>query len=284
MTRLLSILLIIIGASLPITTSMMSSARLAGQRVLVTGAGRGIGRALALICSRQGADVAILSRTKSELEETASLATVNSKDCPLMSLHVADVTNVSEVEDTIAAIVKKWGGIDVLINNAGTSQQPKGTLEALSADDLRSLLDLNVVGVHIVTSAVLRHSMLPAKNGKIINIGSRAGKVGYPTNSHYCASKFALEGLTAALAEELRDKGIQVNSYAPGLVNTRSFPKPEGRKGARNAESIEDGFFTMLEGGITGHYLHADELDEVREKGLEDSAALKPIREAVFLP
>ena len=224
------------------------------------------------------------SRTKSELEETASLATVNSKDCPLMSLHVADVTNVSEVEDTIAAIVKKWGGIDILINNAGTSQQPKGTLEALSADDLRSLLDLNVVGVHIVTSAVLRQSMLPAKNGKIINIGSRAGKVGYPTNSHYCASKFALEGLTAALAEELRDKGIQVNSYAPGLVNTRSFPKPEGRKGVRNAESIEDGFFTVLEGGITGHYLHADELDEVREKGLEDSAALKPIREAVFLP
>ena len=225
------------------------------------------------------------SRTKSELKETASLATSNysNDDCPSMSLHVADVTNVSEVEDAIAAIVNKWGGIDILINNAGTSQQPKGTLETLSADDLRNLLDLNVVGVHIVTSAVLRQSMLPAKNGKIINIGSRAGKVGYPTNSHYCATKFALEGLTAALAEELRDKGIQVNSYAPGLVNTRSFPKPEGRKGVRSAESIEDGFFTVLEGGVTGHYLHADELDEAREKGLEDGVALKPIREALFL-
>jgi len=265
---------------------MMSSARLAGQRVVVTGAGRGIGRALALICSREGANVAILSRTQSELEETASLAASNFKDddCPSMSLHVADVTNVSEVEDTIATILKKWGGIDILINNAGTSQIPKGTLETLSADDLRTLLDLNVVGVHIVTSAVLRQSMLPAKNGKIINIGSRAGKVGYPSNSHYCASKFALEGMTAALAEELRDKGIQVNSYAPGLVNTRSFPKPEGRKGVRSAESIEDGFFTVLEGGVTGHYLHADELDEAREKGLEDSAALKPIGEAIFSP
>jgi len=228
-----------------------------------------------------------LSRTRSELEETEALAAITSKDddcSSTMSLHVADVTNVSEVEDAIAAITKKWGGIDILINNAGTSQKPKGTLETLSADDLRSLLDLNVVGVHIVTSAVLRQSMLPAKNGKIINIGSRAGKVGYSTNSHYCASKFALEGLTVALAEELRDKGIEVNSFAPGLVNTRSFPKPEGRKGVRSAESIEDGFFTVLEGGFTGHYLHADELDEAREKGLEDSTALKPIRETIFLP
>ena len=67
-------------------------------------------------------------------------------------------------------------------------------------------------------------------------------------------------------------------------MNTRSFPKPEGRKGVRSAESIEDGFFTVLEGGFTGHYLHADELDEAREKGLEDSTALKPIRETIFLP
>ena len=226
------------------------------------------------------------SRTWSELEETASLAAFNSKDddCPLMSLHVADVTNASEVEDTITTIVKKWGGIDILVNNAGTSQKPKGTLDTLSADDLRNILDLNVVGVHIVTSAVLRKSMLPAKHGKIINIGSRAGKVGYPTNSHYCASKFALEGLTSALAEEVKDKGIQVNSFSPGLVNTRSFPKPEGRKGVRSAESIEDSFFAVLEGGVTGHYLHADELDEAKEKGLDDSAALKPIREAIFSP
>jgi len=201
-----------------------------------------------------------------------------------MSLHVADVTNASEVEDTITTIIQRWGGIDILINNAGTSQNSKGTLETLSANDLRHLLDLNLVGVHIVTSAVLRQSMLPAKNGKIINIGSRAGKVGYASNSHYCASKFALEGLTAALAEEVRDKGIQVNSFAPGLVNTRSFPKPEGRKGVRSAESIEDGFFALLEGGVTGHYLHADELDEAREKGFDDSAALKPIREAIFSP
>ena len=207
------------------------------------------------------------------------------KDCPLISLHVTDVTNSSEVEETVNTIIKQWGGIDILINNAGTSQSPrKATLETLSADDLRSLLDLNVVGVHIVTSAVLRQSMLPAKNGKIINISSRAGKVGYPLMSHYCASKFALEGLTAALAEEVRDMGIQVNSFSPGLVNTKSFPKPDGRKGVRSADSIDEGLFVLLEGGVTGHYIHADELDEVREKKLDDSVALKPISEAIFSP
>ena len=191
----------------------------------------------------------------------------------------------NEVEETVNTIIKQWGGIDILINNAGTSQSPrKATLEALSADDLRSLLDLNVVGVHIVTSAVLRQSMLPAKDGKIINISSRAGKVGYPLMSHYCASKFALEGLTAALAEEVRDMGIQVNSYSPGLVNTKSFPKPDGRKGVRSSDSIDEGLFVLLEGGVTGHYMHADELDEVREKKLDDSVALKPISEAIFSP
>lgn len=206
-------------------------------------------------------------------------------DCPLMSLHVGDVTNKSEVEETVNTIIKQWGGIDILINNAGTSQSPrKATLETLSADDLRSLLDLNVVGVHIVTSAVLRQSMLPAKNGKIINISSRAGKVGYPLMSHYCASKFALEGLTAALSEEVRDMGIQVNSFSPGMVNTRSFPKPDGRKGVRSADSVDEGLFVLLNSGVTGHYMHADELDEVREKGLDDSVALKPISEAIFSP
>ena len=79
--------------------------------------------------------------------------------------------------------------------------------------------------------------------------------------------------------------GIQVNSYSPGLVNTKSFPKPDGRKGVRSADSIDEGLFVLLEGGVTGHYIHADELDEVREKKLDDSVALKPIsEEAIFSP
>jgi len=267
------------------TLAMLTKPRLLNQRVLVTGAGRGIGRAIALICTRHGAKVAITSRTPSELEETASLAKEIALDSSHpMSIHVADVTNVSQVEEMVKSVCEQWGGIDILINNAGGSQKNKGTLENLPSEDLLNILNLNVVGVHVVTSAVLRHAMLPAQNGKIVNISSRAGKVGLPTYSHYCTSKFALEGMTAALAEEVKDKGIMCNTLSPGMVNTRSFPKPEGKKGVRNAETVEDSLFALLEGGVTGHYVHADELDEARAKGLEDGVALKPIREAIFQP
>lgn len=76
----------------------------------------------------------------------------------------------------------------------------------------------------------------------------------------------------------------QCLQLSPGMVNTRSFPKPEGREGVRSAESVRESLFALLEGGVTGHYVHADELDEARGKGLGDGAALKPIREAVFSP
>jgi len=274
-------------------TAAMSSqiGRLAGKRVLVTGAGRGIGRAIAEICNKEGAKVAISSRTKSELEETASrFACIegNSSSSSSVSMHVADVTNQNQVESMVKSIVDKWGGIDILINNAGGSQPTKGTAETLDSEDLRHLLDLNVISVHIVTAAVLRYSMLLEKsssdgdNRQIVNISSRAGKVGLPNMSFYVASKFALEGMTASLAEELKDKNVFVNTLSPGMVNTKSFPKPEGRKGVRSAESIKDGLFVVLESGMTGHYLHVDELDQARERGQQDSAAMKPIREPLF--
>lgn len=270
-------------------SAMSQPLRLAGQRVLVTGGGRGIGRALAIICSREGANVAISSRTESELEETAAMAAKvigecdnNSEGGGAFTTYLADVTKKTEVEAMVKDIVSNWGGIDVCINNAGGSQPEKGPMETLDSDDLRNLLDLNVVSVHIVTSAVLRHAMIPAKAGRIVNISSRAGKVGLPNYSFYVASKFALEGMTASLAEEVRDKGIQVNTLSPGMVNTQSFPKPPGRKGVRSAESVEDGLFAVLESGLTGHYLHVDELDEARAKGLDDNKAMKPIREEAF--
>jgi len=178
--------------------------------------------------------------------------------------------------------IPKFPFIHVLVNNAGGSQRTKGPTEALKSEDLRSLLDLNVVSVHMVTSAVLRQGGMLENGGRIVNISSRAGKVGLPNYSFYCASKFALEGLSASLAVELKDKNVFVNTLSPGMVNTQSFPKPQGKKGVREAESVRDGLFVVLESNMTGHYLHVDELDEARERGLEDSAALKPIREPLF--
>jgi NAD(P)-dependent dehydrogenase (short-subunit alcohol dehydrogenase family) len=267
---------------------MASSMKLAGQRVLITGAGRGIGQAIALICHQEGASVALVARTKHQLEETALLlhqecrsndASAQGDALPSrISIHVADVTVSSQVTEMVKEVVGRWGGIDILINNAGRGQATKGLLQDLDPEELLRLLDLNVVAVHRVTSAVLNQ----ADPRQIINISSKAGKVGLPSMSHYVASKFALEGLTASLAVELKDKNVRVNSISPGMVDTASFPKPPGKPGVRTAESIADGLFVLLESEVTGHYLHVDELDEVRRRGLDDRLALKPIHEPNF--
>lgn len=274
---------------------------LKNKRVLVTGAGRGIGRAIALICVEKGAKVAIVSRTLSELQETQSLADLNlTTTSSKMLLLECDLTKEQDVESTVLDIVSQWGGIDLLVNNAGAAQAKKGPLTDISSHDLKQLLDINVVAVHTVTSAVLRHTMLQSCHAnsdapKILNISSRAGKIGIANNSAYVASKFALEGMTSSLAKELKDTGITVNTLSPGMVDTRSFPKMEGRPGVRTAESIRDSFLTLLKAPshITGHYLHADELDMVlassKLKSPNDNndttipnEALKPIDEPKF--
>lgn len=291
------------------TTTSHGVGLLHGQRVLVTGAGRGIGQAIAVLCAREGAKVALTSRTRSELEITAekardaqqqqhSLQTCendNSQPKPQQMedqdsflILPADLLEQDQIDAMVDAIVAAWGGIDILINNAGGAQATKGSSETLDSNDLLRVLELNVVATHRVSKAVLNKAMLPGHGNnidqkrKIINISSRAGKVGLAEYSFYVASKFALEGMTASMAAELEDRNIRVNSISPGMVDTQSFPKPPGRKGVRSAESIADGLFVVLQSDVTGHYLHVDELDTAREQGFPDSAALKPINELKF--
>jgi len=284
------------AAAAAVASSSSSSGLLllAGQRVLVTGSGRGIGRAIALVCHNQGAKVALSSRTRSELEETAALmrkATTSQQrdeggsrppDGDDIHIAQADVTDDAQVNEMVDSIVRKWGGIDVLVNNAGASQASKGPCQSLPSDDLERLLRVNVVAVHRVTAAVLNRAM--PKDGRIVMISSRAAKIGIANNSFYVASKFALEGLAASLAIELADRNIEVNTLSPGMVDTRSFPKPPGRKGVRAPEAVADGLMAVLESGLTGRYLHVDELDTSRQRGLPDSVALKPIHEPTFDP
>ena len=266
------------------TIHNLSAMSLSGSRVLVTGAGRGIGRAIAHICAQEGAQVAICSRTKAELEETASIATPTSAND--MEMFELDVRSKEQVDNMVISLKEKWGGIDILINNAGKSST-KGSLQSLDSADLEDVLSVNIVSVHTVTSSILKNGLMTndndgTKKKTIINISSRAGKKGIPSMGFYVTSKFALEGYSATLAEELKDENITVNTISPGMVNTKSFPKEEGRKGVRSAASVKDGLLVLINTEKTGQYLHVDELDMVREKGLDDSLALKPINEEVF--
>jgi NAD(P)-dependent dehydrogenase (short-subunit alcohol dehydrogenase family) len=156
---------------------------LQGKRILVMGAGGGIGRAIALICHQEGAQLAIASRSVSELQGTLDLITSttttttttnNKEEDPhtrmtmlkeedprtRMTMLLADVTNPQQVESMVQAIVEKWGGLDILINNAGVGQPPNSPADTIESEALTKLLQLNVVGCHIVTSAVLKLAML----------------------------------------------------------------------------------------------------------------------------
>jgi NAD(P)-dependent dehydrogenase (short-subunit alcohol dehydrogenase family) len=141
-----------------------------------------------------------------------------------------------------------------------------------------------VVGPHIDTNAVTRLAM--KENGRILNVSSKAGKVGLQNYSFYVASKFALEGMTSSWAKELKERQIIVNSLSPGMVNTKSFPKPPDKKGVRTSESIRDCLLFALTSsmGFTGHYVHADEYDMVIQQKGEAAAneAWKCIDETQF--
>ena len=211
----------------------------------------------------------------------------------------------------VQSIVEESGNIDILINNAGGSQSPKGPVGSLENQQLQDLLKLNVIGPQLVTSAICKHtpgwtseaeneeSTMPPKSDQkvILNISSKAGKVGLQNYSFYVATKFALEGLTSSWAKELANRNIRVHSLSPGMVNTQSFPKPPGKKGVREASSIQDCILLALTGSVsatshvvedmmdyTGHYIHVDEYDKVvNEKGVENAhLAWKAIDEDPF--
>ena len=150
-----------------ITVSSMSmtetTSRLVGSRLLVTGGGRGIGKAMAKICVEEGAKVAICSRTQSELEETIaemkSIMTSRNKTGDIeknVAMFRVDLLDKAQVQEMVSSIMDQWGNIDVLINNAGTSQKKKGPLHTLDGEDLQRVLNINLGAVHTVTSVVIQ--------------------------------------------------------------------------------------------------------------------------------
>ena len=188
---------------------------LAGRRCIVTGGGRGIGRAIALALAEEGARVALVARTGAELNATATLVT---RSAEVLKLR-ADVGQREEVDAAIDQVLDTWDGVDVLVNNAGM-QGPLGRAEEVDPEAWMQTVQVNLGGCFYCTRKVLP-AMMAQKYGKIINL-SGGGAVGpRPFFSAYSASKAAVVRFSENLAAEVSEYGIDVNSFAPGAVKTR---------------------------------------------------------------
>ncbi len=182
---------------------------LADRAVVVTGGGSGIGRATALALARGGAQVLVVGRTASALEETAAHA-------PGIACLAVDVTEPGAAQAVVDEAVRCWGRLDVLVNNAGGFTGLP--LEAATQEAVEQLLLLNVVAPTAFSRAALPH--LAAVRGAIVNVSSTYATRPAPGASHYAASKAALEHLTRCWAVELAPRGIRVNCVAPGPTET----------------------------------------------------------------
>jgi 3-oxoacyl-[acyl-carrier protein] reductase len=186
---------------------------------VVTGAGRGIGRAIALALASRGLDVALLSRTRDELDDTAARVVALGRRALALA---CDVTKAAEVESARDAIVEQLGAPRVLVNNAGVVKRAR--VEAMSEADWDYVLDVNLKGTFLVTRAFLP-SMQAAKAGRIIAIASISATLGTAEQAAYCASKWGVVGFMKSLAEELRGSPLQAAWVLPGSVDTEMLDR-----------------------------------------------------------
>ncbi len=188
--------------------------RLAGKTALVTGASRGIGRATALACARQGAKVALLGIDDAQGE--AATAACRAQGTEARWLH-ADLGNETEIEAALRSIADAWGGIDVLVNNAGVYR--KGTVLTTSLEDWERLMRVNLTGAFLCSKYALP-SMLERGGGSIVNVASEAGVVGIAGQVAYNVSKAALISLTQSMALDFAAQHLRVNCVCPGTTLT----------------------------------------------------------------
>lgn len=187
--------------------------RLKGRAAIITGAGRGLGRASALMMAREGASVVVISRTGEEIEETGKLLGKNS-----VAL-VADVSRPRDVKHVVRKALSAFGRIDILMNNASILG-PVGPTCEVSRSEWEEVFRINVGGVLAFSSAVLPYMKIQG-GGKIINVTSGLGEIVMPPLGPYSVTKAAVIHLTRIMAEELRPHNIQVNGLDPGVMDTK---------------------------------------------------------------
>jgi len=192
--------------------------KLTGKIALVTGGGTGIGKTIAKAILAEGAKVIIIGRTKSKLKEAQTEMGIG------IDIMVCDITDEIQVDKVYENIKDKYGKLDILINNAGTSFKEKAY--ELKYESWKKVIDVNINGAFLCARGAMK-LMVSQKSGRIINIGSISGQMSRALNAPYTASKFGIEGLTRAFALDGRDHGIAVSVIHPGNVATDIISKEE---------------------------------------------------------
>ncbi|RYJ45781.1 3-ketoacyl-ACP reductase [Flavobacterium beibuense] len=184
------------------------------KNALITGAGKGIGKAVAIALAAEGVNVALLARTKTDLEQVAKEIEPYGVKTVIVTADIADIESVNQAVNTVLGEFKT---IDILINNAGIGKF--GKFLDLTPEEFENIIKVNLFGIYYATRAVLP-GMIEQQSGDIINISSTAGLKGAPITSAYSASKFAVMGLTESLMQEVRKHNIRVTALTPSTVAT----------------------------------------------------------------
>ena len=187
---------------------------LKNKNALITGAGKGIGKAVAIALAKEGVNIVLIARTQADIDEVAQ--EINTYDVKTLAL-TADVADINSVNLAIEKAIASFQTIDILINNAGIAAF--GKFLELEPSEWERIIQVNLMGVYYVTRAILPN-MIERQTGDIINISSTAGLNGNALTSAYSASKFALLGLTDSLMQEVRKHNIRVTALTPSTVAT----------------------------------------------------------------
>jgi 3-oxoacyl-[acyl-carrier protein] reductase len=187
---------------------------LTGKKALITGASRGIGKAVAMKLAAEGADVIVTATSLDRAKQTADqIILLGRKAIPVK----VDVSVASDVEALFQVVVEEFGSLDILVNNAGITRD--GLLMRMKDEDWDSVLDVNLKGTFLCTREAIK-LMAKAKSGRIVTISSVVGEMGNAGQANYCASKAGIIGFTKAVAREYAKRNITVNAVAPGFVET----------------------------------------------------------------